>query len=99
MLANYHLEHSALPHSFVCSSRNNVTKKTVKRKHLTGDDKLRCVIHNSKLTTKDEHAIELSDKSYQTLLDAKNMGGQLSPNDNSKGHQKNVYQILYMKVK
>ena len=43
-------------------------KKPVKRKHLTGDDELRCVIHNSKLTTKDEHVIQLSDKSYQTLL-------------------------------
>ena len=43
-------------------------KKPVKRKHLTGDDELRCVIHNSKLTTKEEHVIQLSDKSYQTLL-------------------------------
>ena len=34
-------------------------KKPVKRKHLTGDDELRCVIHNSKLTTKDEHVIQL----------------------------------------
>ena len=71
-------------------------KKPVKRKHLTGDDELRCVIHNSKLTTKDEHVIQLS---YQTLLEAKNMCVQLSPKDNSKGHQKNVYQILYMKMK
>ena len=43
-------------------------KKPVKRKHLTGDEELRGVIHNSKLTTKDEHVIQLSDKSYQTLL-------------------------------
>ena len=43
-------------------------KKPVKRKHLTRDDELRCVIHNSKLTTRDEHVIQLSDKSYQTLL-------------------------------
>ena len=57
-------------------------KKPVKRKHLTGDEELRCVIHYSKLTTKDEHVIQLSDKSYQTLLEAKNMRGQLSPKDN-----------------
>ena len=54
-------------------------KKPVKQKHLTGDDELGCVIHNLKLTTKDEHVIQLSDKSYQTLLEAKNMRGQLSP--------------------
>ena len=86
MLASYHLEHSALPHSGVCSSRKMSQKKPVKQKHLTGDDQLRCVIQNSKLTTKDEHVIQLSDKSYQTLLEAKNMRGQLSPKDNSKGH-------------
>ena len=74
-------------------------KKPVKRKHLTGDDELRCVIHNSKLTTKDENVIQLSYKSYQTLLEAKNMRGQLSPKNNSEGHQKNVYQILYTKMK
>ena len=72
-------------------------KKQVKRKHLTGDDELGCVIHNLKLTTND--VIQLSDKSYQTLLEAKNMRGQLSPKDNSKGHQNNVYQILYIKMK
>ena len=93
MLANYHLEHSTLTNS------QKKQKKPVKRKHLTGDDELRCVIHNSKLTTKDEHVIQLSDNSYQTLLEAKNMHSQLSPKDNSKGHQKNVYQILYMKMK
>ena len=72
-------------------------KKPVKRKHLTGDDELRCVVHNSKLTTK--HVIQLSDKSYQTLLEAKNMRGQLSPKDNSKGHQKNVLSNFIMKMK
>ena len=74
-------------------------KKPVKRKHFTGDDEIRCVIHNSKLTTKDEHVIQLSYKSYQTLLEAKNMRGQLRTKNNSKGHQKNVYQILYTKMK
>ena len=73
-------------------------KKPVKRKHLTGDDELIFVIHNSKLTKKDEHVIQISDKSYQTLLVAKNMCGQLSPKDNSKGHQKKVYQRLFMKM-
>ena len=74
-------------------------KKPAKQKHLTGDDELRCVIHNSKLTTKDEHVIQPNDKRYQTLLEAKNMRGQLNPKDNYKGHQKNVYQILHMKMK
>ena len=74
-------------------------KKPVKRKHLTGDVELRCVIHNSKLTTQDENVIQLSYKSYQTLLEAKNMRGQLSPKNNSEGHQKNIYQILYTKMK
>ena len=44
-------------------------KKLVKRKHLTGDDELRCVIHNSKLTTKHEHVIQLKVKNKCQLLD------------------------------
>ena len=97
MLDNYHLEHSALTHSCVCSGRNNVTKETSQTKAFDRRY-VRYVIHNSKLTTKDEHVIQLSYKSYQTLLEAKNMWSA-EPKNNSKGHQKNVYQILYMKMK
>ena len=54
-----------------CHIRAFVAVETMSQKKpvkLKSNDELRCVIHNSKLTTKDEHVIQLSDKSYQTLL-------------------------------